>query len=78
MKTEQKDYYVSKKTIRSLAKILKIEESQVEKHKELFHRIDPYTAQSLEYLAEISSEDLKLSAALSLNYLVNYKESAFE
>lgn len=78
MTNQKNDFYVSEKTITALARILQLEESEVKNNKHLFYRIDPYTARSLEYLAEISSQELKLSANLSLNYLLKYNESAFE
>lgn len=75
---ESEEVFIPHKTIKSLAKIFNISESEVRKNKHLFCNIEPYIAQSIEYLSEIDSDNLKLSAALSLNYLINYNESAFE
>ncbi len=75
---EDRDFYISQNSCKALAKLLKIDEAQIKENKHLFYRIDPYTAQCFEYLSQISSDDLKISAALSLNYLINYKESAFD
>ena len=61
-----------------LAKIFRASPEEIEKHLHLFNKIDPLVMNSLYYLSKIEDDDTKISAALSLEFLVNFKKSPFD
>ena len=52
--------------------------NEASQHSSLFTKIDPTIKNCLYYLAQISDEDIKTSAFLSLEFLIKYKQSPFE
>lgn len=64
--------------IRIITQVFNISETEAEKHLDLFSNINPYIKNCLNCLSKIDSDNLRISAAFSLDYLVNFKESAFD
>ncbi len=69
---------LSQKFVKSLARILKTDEKTIINNKFLFAQIDLEFLQCINYMSKIEKKDLKMSAALSLNYILQYNESAFD
>ena len=61
-----------------IAKIFLISEKEIEKHIHLFNKSDPLIRNCLYYLSKIENDSDKITAALSLEFLVNFKKSPFE
>lgn len=61
----------------SLAKIFNISSLEVREHLSLFVKVDPTIKNCLYYLSQIDDEDVKTTAALSLEYLTKFKKSPF-
>ena len=74
----QEDASFSKETSQALSKLLNIPESEVTKNSHLFSRINPHVKNCLNYLSKIENDDVRISAAFSLDYLIHFKESAFD
>jgi hypothetical protein len=60
-----------------LAKIFNLSEDEIVKHSHLFLRINPYVKNCLNYLSKIEDDNMRISAAYSLDYLLHFKESVF-
>ncbi len=60
-----------------MAKVLNITDIEVREHASLFIKIDPSIRNCLYYLSQIEDEDLKTTAALSIEFLVKFKQSPF-
>ncbi len=68
----------SSEAVRIIAQVFNISESEAEKHRDLFSNINPYVRNCLNYLSKIDNDNIRISAAFSLDYLITFKESAFE
>jgi len=68
----------SNEAVRIIAQVFNISETEAEKHRDLFSNINPYVKNCLNYLSKIDNDNIRISAAFSLDYLVTFKESAFE
>ncbi len=75
---ENKTIGFSKETSQALAKLLNVPESEVVKNHHLFEKINPHIKNCLNYLSKIDNDDIRISAAYSLDYLIHFKESAFD
>ena len=65
-------------TCQIISKILNISIPEAQKYFFLFDKINPTVKNCLYYLSELEDQDLKISAAFSLEFLVNFKKSPFE
>ncbi|NBV05821.1 MAG: hypothetical protein EBS06_01110 [Proteobacteria bacterium] len=61
----------------TLSKIFNTTSLEIQEHLSLFIKIDPTIKNCLYYLSQIEEDDLKISAALSLEFLVKFKKSPF-
>lgn len=61
----------------TLAKLLNVSSLEIREHLSLFIKIDPAIRNCLYYLAQIEDDELKTSAALSIEFLVNFKQHPF-
>jgi len=61
----------------SLSKIFKVSSLEIREHLSLFLKVDPAIKNCLYYLSQIEDDELKTSAALSLEFLVKFKHSPF-
>ena len=78
MTNNNEEIYFSKETSQILAKLLNVPESEIIKNYHLFSRINPYIKNCLNYLSKLETDDVRISAAYSLDYLIHFKESAFD
>ncbi len=72
------DTYAPQEASRIISKIFNVDESEAQKHLQLFSNINPHIKNCLDRLAKIDSDNIRVSAAFSLEYLITYKESAFD
>lgn len=63
---------------RIISKLFNVDETEAQKHVELFSNINPHIKSCLTRLAKMDSEDNRINAAFSLQYILTYKESAFD
>jgi hypothetical protein len=61
----------------TIAKIFNVSTLEVREHLSLFSKIDPLTRNCLYYLSQIKDDDLKISATLSMEFLVKFKQPPF-
>ena len=61
-----------------ISKLFNVDEAEAQKHVELFSNINPHIKNCLARLAKIDNDENRLSAAFSLQYIVSFKESAFD
>lgn len=74
--TDKNDPFVAQDLCQILSKILQISEEEVRTNLHLFEKIDDNTRNCLYYLSEINDQNLKISAALSLEFLAKFKKRA--
>ena len=63
---------------KALSKIFNISSLEVREHFSLFSKTDPLIKNCLYYLSQLEDDDLKISATLSMEFLVKFKESPFK
>jgi hypothetical protein len=61
----------------TMSKLLNISSLEVREHLSLFIKIHPAIRNCLYYLSQIEDDDLKTSAALSLEFMLKFKQSPF-
>ncbi len=76
MTTEFTDDSLKEEFCYTLAKIFNVPENEVKDNFYLFEKIDNNFRNCLYYLSQIEELDLKISASLSLEFLVKFKERA--
>ncbi len=57
--------------------LLKVSTLEIREHLSLFIKVDPTIKNCLYYLSKIEDDDLKNSATMGMQYLVNFKKSPF-
>jgi hypothetical protein len=60
-----------------VAKVFNLNHNEVKNNLDLFTRIDPVFRNCLFCLSKIENRDMKISASMSLEFLVHFKKSAF-
>ncbi len=59
------------------SKLLNVSDIEIQEHLSLFIKVDPTIKNCLYYLSKIEDDNLKNSAAIGMQYLVNFKQSPF-
>ena len=59
----------------TLSEIFNISSKKIDKNLDLFIKLDPTIRNCLYYLSQIKEDDLKISAALDLEFLATLKKS---
>lgn len=68
--------FVAQDLCQILSKIFNIAEDEIKDHLYLFEKIDDNLRNCLYYLSQIDDDNLKISAALSLEFLLKFKKRA--
>ncbi len=69
--------YDSTEICQTVSKLLNISPLEAREHLSLFAEMDPLIKNCLYYLSQIEDDDLKISAALGMEFLVKFKQPPF-